>query len=303
MDRIILWLQSFLSIIKTFDVRDIIDIFCVTLVIYFLIKFIRDTKAVQLLKGAALLTFLYFISTVLNLTMFSAILRTFMEFGVLIIIIIFQPEIRRALEKIGTGKFLKKFGFTSQDDTEKLAEIKRKNVNDVVSMARSFSKKKVGALVVFERETKLGDIANTGTIVDATSSVSLLGNMFFNKAPLHDGAVIIRDGRVYAAGCILPLTRKNEDVDSNLGTRHRAAIGMSEESDAAVVIVSEETGTISLAYQGRLRRLEDADELLQCLEPLIVPEYAKADLVDYIPIFSSIRKDKKSNNGKEKEEN
>lgn len=303
MDRIILWLQSFLSIIKTFDARDIIDIFCVTLVIYFLIKFIRDTKAVQLLKGAALLTFLYFISTVLNLTMFSAILRTFMEFGVLIIIIIFQPEIRRALEKIGTGKFLKKFGFTSQDDTEKLAEVKRKNVNDVVSMARSFSKKKVGALVVFERETKLGDIANTGTIVDATSSVSLLGNMFFNKAPLHDGAVIIRDGRVYAAGCILPLTRKNEDVDSNLGTRHRAAIGMSEESDAAVVIVSEETGTISLAYQGRLRRLEDADELLQCLEPLIVPEYAKADLVDYIPIFSSIRKDKKSNNGKEKEEN
>ncbi|MEF2919975.1 MAG: diadenylate cyclase CdaA [Acutalibacteraceae bacterium] len=303
MDRIILWLQSFLSIIKTFDARDIIDIFCVTLVIYFLIKFIRDTKAVQLLKGATLLTFLYFISTVLNLTMFSAILRTFMEFGVLIIIIIFQPEIRRALEKIGTGKFLKKFGFTSQDDTEKLAEVKRKNVNDVVSMARSFSKKKVGALVVFERETKLGDIANTGTIVDATSSVSLLGNMFFNKAPLHDGAVIIRDGRVYAAGCILPLTRKNEDVDSNLGTRHRAAIGMSEESDAAVVIVSEETGTISLAYQGRLRRLEDADELLQCLEPLIVPEYAKADLVDYIPIFSSIRKDKKSNNGKEKEEN
>lgn len=303
MDRIILWLQSFLSIIKTFDVRDIIDIFCVTLVIYFLIKFIRDTKAVQLLKGAALLTFLYFISTVLNLTMFSAILRTFMEFGVLIIIIIFQPEIRRALEKIGTGKFLKKFGFTSQDDTEKLAEVKRKNVNDIVSMARSFSKKKVGALVVFERETKLGDIANTGTIVDATSSVSLLGNMFFNKAPLHDGAVIIRDGRVYAAGCILPLTRKNEDVDSNLGTRHRAAIGMSEESDAAIVIVSEETGTISLAYQGRLRRLEDADELLQCLEPLIVPEYAKADLVDYIPIFSSIRKDKKSNNGKEKEEN
>lgn len=303
MDRILLWLQSLLSIIKTFEVRDIIDIVCVTMVIYFLIKFIRDTKAVQLLKGAILLTLVYFISTLLNLTMFSAFLRTFMEFGVLIIIIIFQPEIRRALEKIGTGKFLKKFGFTNQDDSEKLAETKRKNVNDVVAMARSFSKKKIGALVVFERDTKLGDIANTGTIVDATSSVSLLGNMFFNKAPLHDGAVIIRDGRVYAAGCILPLTRKNEDVDVNLGTRHRAAIGMSEESDAAVVIVSEETGTISLAYQGRLRRLEDADQLLQHLESLIVPEYAKSDLVDYIPIFSSIRKDKKSNDGKEKEEN
>ncbi len=301
MDRISSWIQSFLSIIKTFEIRDIIDIVCVTMVIYFLIKFIRDTKAVQLLKGAILLTFIYFVSTVLNLTMFSAFLRTFMEFGVLIIIIIFQPEIRRALEKIGTSNFLRKFGFTNQDDSEKLAEAKRKSVNDVVAMARTFSKKKVGALVVFERDTKLGDIVNTGTIVDATSSVSLLGNMFFNKAPLHDGAVIIRDGRVYAAGCILPLTKKNEDVDVNLGTRHRAAIGMSEESDAAVVIVSEETGAISLAYQGRLRRLEDADELLQRLEPLIVPEYAKADLVDYIPIFSSIRKDKKSNNGKEKE--
>lgn len=127
--------------------------------------------------------------------------------------------------------------------------------------------------------------------------------MFFNKAPLHDGAVIIRNGKVYAAGCILPLTKRNQDVDVNLGTRHRAAIGMSEESDAVVVVVSEETGGISVACQGRLNKMEDSDELNSKLERLILPEYSKNDFVDYIPIFSSIRKDKKSSNGKEEKEN
>ncbi|MEE0858071.1 MAG: diadenylate cyclase CdaA [Acutalibacteraceae bacterium] len=300
MDTILSWFQSFLSVIKTFEIKDVVDIVCVTFVIYALIKFVRDTKAVQLLKGATLLIMVYLVATFFNLTMLSALLRMFVEFGVLIVIIIFQPEIRKVLEKIGRSNFSKSFGFSNSDDAEILIEAKKKCVNDVVAMAKNFSKKKVGALIVFEQETKLGDIINTGTIVDAAPSVSLLGNMFFNKAPLHDGAVIVRDGRIYAAGCILPLTKKNEDVDVNLGTRHRAALGMSEESDAVVVVVSEETGGISLAYQGRLIKMEDSEELKTRLERLIVPEYAKSDLVDYIPIFSSIRKDRKSTNEKEK---
>lgn len=303
MDIILSWFQSFLSVIKTFELKDVIDILCVTLVIYALIKFVRDTKAVQLLKGAILLILIYVISAFLNLTMFTAILRMFMEFGVLIIIIIFQPEIRNVLEKIGRSKISKTFGFSNQDEAEKIYEINKKCIKDVVTIAKNFSKKKVGALIVFERETKLGDIINTGTILDAEPSVSLLGNMFFNKAPLHDGAVIIRNGKVYAAGCILPLTKRNQDVDVNLGTRHRAAIGMSEESDAVVVVVSEETGGISVACQGRLNKMEDSDELNSKLERLILPEYSKNDFVDYIPIFSSIRKDKKSSNGKEEKEN
>jgi len=299
MDAILSWFQSFLSVIRTFEIRDVIDIVCVTLVIYALIKFVKDTKAMQLLKGAAILILIYGISAFLNLTMFTALLRMFMEFGVLILIIIFQPEIRNVLEKIGRNKISRSFGFSSQDAEEKLYEKSKRCVNAVVSISKNFSKKKVGALIVFERQTKLSDIINTGTIVDAEPSVPLLGNMFFNKAPLHDGAVVIRDFRVYAAGCILPLTKRNEDVDVNLGTRHRAAIGMSEESDAVVVVVSEETGSISLVYQGRLKKMEDSDQLYTQLERLVIPEYSKADLVDYIPIFSSIRKDRKSANGKE----
>ena len=180
---------------------------------------------------------------------------------------------------------------------------KRKCINDVVAVSNSFSSKKIGALIVFEQQTKLGDIIDTGTVIDAASSVSLLGNMFFNKAPLHDGAVIIRDGRVYAAGCILPLTRKNRDVDVNLGTRHRAAIGMSEDSDAVVVVVSEETGAISLVHKGRLQKMRDSEELREYLQKLMLPENSRNDFKDYIPIFSSIRKDRKNINGKGKKEN
>lgn len=296
METILSWFQSFLSVIKTFEVKDAVDIICVTAVIYAIIKFVRDTKAVQLLKGLVLFLVVYFISTLFNLTMFSTILKTFVEFGVIILIIVFQPEVRNALEKIGRSKFSKKLGFSISDENEAFTELKRKCVRDVVSIASSFSRKKVGALIVFERETKLGDIIKTGTIVDALPSVSLFGNMFFNKAPLHDGAVIIRNGRVYSAGCILPLTRKNADVDVNLGTRHRAALGMSEESDAVIVVVSEETGNISLAYHGRLIKMEDSNELNARLETLVVPEYTKNDIADFIPIFSAIRKDKKITN-------
>ncbi len=296
MESVMLWFQSFLSVIKTFQVKDAVDILCVTAVIYAVIKFVRDTKAVQLLKGAVLFIVVYFISSLFNLTMFSTLLKMFMEFGVLIIIIVFQPEIRNALEKIGRSKFSKSLGFSTVDEDEKLIERNRKCIKDVSMVARSFSKQKVGALIVFERETKLGDIINTGTIIDALPSVSLFGNMFFNKAPLHDGAVIIRGGKIYSAGCILPLTKRNSEVDVNLGTRHRAAIGMSEESDAVVVVVSEETGNISLVCHGKLTRMEDSLELQDKLEQLLLPEYTKNDIADFIPIFSAIRKEKKTAN-------
>ena len=303
MDMFFSWFQSFVSVVKTFEIKDVVDILCVTFIIYTLIKFIRDTKAEQLLKGAALLIFIYLLATLFHLTMLSALLKMFVEFGVLIILIIFQPEIRNGLEKLGRNKISKTFGFSTTDDEGELNMAKRKCINDVVAVSNSFSSKKIGALIVFEQQTKLGDIIDTGTVIDAASSVSLLGNMFFNKAPLHDGAVIIRDGRVYAAGCILPLTRKNRDVDVNLGTRHRAAIGMSEDSDAVVVVVSEETGAISLVHKGRLQKMRDSEELREYLQKLMLPENSRNDFKDYIPIFSSIRKDRKNINGKGKKEN
>ena len=303
MDMLLSWFQSLLSVVKTFEIKDVVDILCVTFIIYTLIKFIRDTKAEQLLKGAALLIFIYLVANIFHLTMLSALLKMFVEFGVLIILIIFQPEIRNGLEKLGRNKISKTFGFSTTDDEGELNMAKRKCINDVVAVSNSFSSKKIGALIVFEQQTKLGDIIDTGTVIDAASSVSLLGNMFFNKAPLHDGAVIIRDGRVYAAGCILPLTRKNRDVDVNLGTRHRAAIGMSEDSDAVVVVVSEETGAISLVHKGRLQKMRDSEELREYLQKLMLPENSRNDFKDYIPIFSSIRKDRKNINGKGKKEN
>lgn len=296
MEAIGAWFESFFAVMRTFEIKDIIDILCITIVIYAIIKFVRETRAEQLLKGVLILLLVYALSFAFNLTMFTALLKNFFEFGVIILFIIFQPEIRKALERIGRSKLSKGFSFSSQEDSEKIVQAKKKIIQDVADACIIFSRSKVGALIVFERSTKLGDIINTGTILDAASSVAVIGNLFFNKAPLHDGAMIIRDGKIYAAGCILPLTKKNEDVDINLGTRHRAGLGMSEESDAVVIIVSEETGNISMAYKGRLSRLNDREEMVKMLEKFILPADTKTDIVDLIPIFSSKRKEKR--NGK-----
>ena len=305
MEIILLWFRSLFAVIKTFELKDAVDILCVTFIIYILIKFIRDTKAVQLLKGAVTLLIVYMLASFFNLTMLSALLRMFVEFGVLIILIIFQPEIRNGLEKLGRNRFSKTIGLgisnpSSDDD---IIATEKKCIDDVVAISNKFSNEKTGALIVFEQETKLREIIDTGTILDARPSVSLFSNMFFNKAPLHDGAVIIREGRIYSAGCILPLTSRNNEVDVNLGTRHRAALGMSENSDAVVVVVSEETGSISLVHKGRLKKMEDSEELREKLAELILPQKAKTEFVDYIPIFSSIRRDKKSEDRKKNEEN
>lgn len=288
------WFNNFLTIMRTFEIKDIVDIVCITLVIYALIKFVRETRAEQLLKGVIILVFIYMLSYIFGLTMFTALLQNFFEFGVIILFVIFQPEIRKALERIGRSKISKRFSFlSSSDNTSEIIATEKKTIQDVADACVIFSRSKVGALMVFERTTKLGDIINTGTVIDASSSVAIIGNLFFNKAPLHDGAVIFRNGKIHAAGCILPLTKKNEDVDPNLGTRHRAGLGMSEESDALVIIVSEETGNISMAYRGRLSRIENREELVESMERIILPTETKSDIVDLIPIFSSKRKEKK----------
>ena len=198
-------------------------------------------------------------------------MRTFFEAAVVVIAIIFQPEIRKALEQMGRNNTYKKYIkiFTKHHKGDEWRKAVEKSIVDAADTAVLFSRSKTGALLVFERETMLSDIAATGTIIDAETSVALFGNIFFNKAPLHDGASIIRDGKLFAAGCILPLT-SNPNVDINLGTRHRAGLGISEQSDAVVLIVSEETGVISLAVNGILLREFTREELIKKLEQFLI---------------------------------
>lgn len=263
--------NSILSIIKTIQLRDIVDILAIALLIFGLFKLIQETRAVQLLKGVIMLLIVYFLSSLFGLVMLSSLLRTFFEAAVVVIAIIFQPEIRKALEQMGRNNTYKKYIkiFTKHHKGDEWKKAVEKSIVDAADTAVLFSRSKTGALLVFERETMLSDIATTGTIIDAETSVALFGNIFFNKAPLHDGASIIRDGKLFAAGCILPLT-SNRNVDINLGTRHRAGLGISEQSDAVVLIVSEETGVISLAVNGILLREFTREELIKKLEQFLI---------------------------------
>lgn len=264
-------IQTVISILKTIEIRDIIDIMSVALIIFSLLTLVRETRAAQLLKGIVVLFIIYIISSLFRLMMLSALLQMLFEGAVLLVAIIFQPEIRKYLEQMGRNNTYKKyFKFIAQrGKSDEWKKNVQKSISDAADTAMLFSRSRTGALLVFERETKLSDIAATGTIIDATTSVALFGNIFFNKAPLHDGASIIRDGKLYAAGCILPLT-DNKSVDINLGTRHRAALGISEQSDAIVLVVSEETGIISLAINGVLLRNFNRNSLAEKLEELLI---------------------------------
>lgn len=272
--------QQLLSIIKTIQFRDVVDILAIALIIFGLFRLMRETRAIQLLKGILVLVVIYFFASLFQLVMLSSLLRVFFEASVVVIAVIFQPEIRKALEQVGRNKNWKKYlsifsgKFAKTDEWEKAV---RKSIEDVADTSVLFSRSKTGALMVFERETMLSDIAATGTIINAETSVALFGNIFFNKAPLHDGASIIRDGKLYAAGCILPLT-DNKNVDINLGTRHRAALGISEQSDCVVLVVSEETGVISLACNGVLTRDYTRESLVRKLSELLLDDETEEDI-------------------------
>ena len=266
-----LW-DTFVALLHTFSLSDALDVLLVSFIIYNGIKLIRETRAEQLVKGIIILMGVYAASVVIHLNMMRTLLDYFFNFTIIVLLVIFQPEIRRALEQIGRSKLGGKYWFQiSSEEAEKALQKKRKCLNAVVEASGKFQKSKTGALMVFEMQTKLGDIIDTGTIVNAEPSVPLIGNIFWNKAPLHDGAMVIRDGVIYAAGCILPLT-KSDTVSVDLGTRHRAAIGMSENSDAVVVVVSEETGQISIAVNGVLTRNYTRETLQSALEALLLPE-------------------------------
>lgn len=239
--------------IKNISIASVLDILVVAYIFYKGYMLIRETRAEQLLKGILFILALIPISYLLELRVVYTILNKTITIGVLSIVIIFQPEIRRALEHLGRSTFFDRHILDNEEIIEKV-------ISEIVIAVDSLSQSKTGALLVIEQNTGLGEIIATGTNVDAIVSSALLENIFVVNTPLHDGATIIRGDRIVSSGCVLPLT-SNNTISKKLGTRHRAAMGVSETSDALVIIVSEETGTISLAVNGRLERNFSRDEL------------------------------------------
>ena len=285
-------IENFFAIMRTFQLKDAVDIISIGFIIYYLIKLVRETRAVQLVKGIFILLVLYGFAYMFKLTMLTAMLNRFFEFAVLVLFIVFQPEMRKVLEQLGRSNYTYrriKNVFTDSSNEEDILK-QKKTISVFVNAVMQLHSTKTGALIVFERRTRLGDIANTGTIINATPSLMMIGNIFFNKAPLHDGAMIVRDNMIYAAGCILPLTH-NKKVDDNLGTRHRAALGVSEESDAVVVVVSEETGSVSIALNGELTRDYTRESLTNELNRLLID--SETEVPEKFSFLSNGRKEKK----------
>ena len=287
------WWEWMVSIAMNFQFKDAVDIIIVAFLIYGVVKLVRETRAGQLVKGLFLLVVLFIISSYFNLVMVSRVLAYFFQFAFVAILIVFQPEIRKALEQVGRNNVGQSIAavVTGRDRSYDRAQI-RKAINAVVDGVGILQQLKMGALIVFERKTKLGDIIETGTQINCEPSGQIVGNIFFNKAPLHDGAMIIRDGMIHAAGCILPLT-KNTSVSAELGTRHRAALGVSEESDAVVVVVSEETVQISVAVNGVLACRFTRDTLRDVLEGYLIPQEEASTVRRKFDVLKSKRTVKK----------
>ena len=249
-------------VISNIRIFDILDILIVAFLIYKGIGFLRETRAGQLVKGIAVLLIAYLFSNWFDLTVLKWLLSLIVDSAIIALAVIFQPELRRVLEKVGQTGISHTQIFDSE--TEQLNSC----IDSVAKAARSMQESKTGALIVFERQTQLGEIINTGTVIDAKPSPSMICNIFFHNSPLHDGALIIRKSRLYAASCLLPLSQ-NPDIPASLGTRHRAGVGMTENSDAVVLVVSEETGNISIICNGRIKRnyngASAADELRRLL--------------------------------------
>ena len=251
-------------------VRDILDMAIVAFVFYKILILMKSTRAASLLKGVLVFLAALMLSFVLEMRSITFIMRSLVNWGVLALVILFQPEIRRILEEVGSRRFIAFFSRTEAGTAVEQA------IDQTVLACTEMSQSRTGALIVFERENLLDDMVRSGTVLDAAVSSELLKNIFFVKAPMHDGAVIVRNGRVLGAGCMLPLS-KNVNLSRDLGMRHRAGIGMSENADAVVVIVSEETGSISVAIGGMLKRHLKPETLANILRNELLPQEADED--------------------------
>lgn len=261
-------MENFLNnIMSSIGVTDVLDILIVAFLVYKALGFIRETRAEQLAKGLLLLVIATVLSDFFHLYTLHWLLSGLMTVGLIAIVVLFQPELRRALEHLGRSRFANIMNDIDKDEAKRM-------VQEMVRAIETMSSSKTGALMVIEREITLNDIVETGTVIDAFISAEMIGNVFYEGAPLHDGALIIRGDRLYAAGCVLPLTQ-NKELNKELGTRHRAGIGITENSDALVIIVSEETGVISLAQNGQLTRFIETKRIEKILLNMYLQEDKK----------------------------
>lgn len=279
--------DSFFSVIKTIEVVDIIDVLLLSYIIYVLLKLIRETRAGQLIKGIVLLVVGYLICRYMQLKTITYILEQTLDIGLIAMLVLFQPELRRALEKVGRTKIGPRF-FGFGETTDELSKKWNNSIEAICDSCVELSASCTGALIVVERQVKLGEQIETGTIMNAVPSKEVFGNIFYPKTPLHDGAVIMRDGIILAAACFLPKPQKEELVNKKLGSRHRAAIGMSENSDAVVIVVSEETGQISVAMNGVLTRDYTHEKLKTLLTEELITK--QQDIIQLSKKYASSRK-------------
>lgn len=274
-------LSRSVNYLSTMGISDFLDIIIVAYLIYKAIGFVRRTNSNNLAKGLVVFLLALWGSDIFSLTMINFLLRKTAELGLIALLILFQPELRRLLERMGSG-------FASGRSSS--GTVMDSAISQTVQACCDMSASKTGALIIFERGVALNSIISTGTVINADTTAELLKNMFFNKAPLHDGAVIIRDGRIEAAGCVLPLTQRT-NLSKDLGMRHRAGIGLSEESDAVIIVVSEETGAISVAMDGMLKRHLNGEALDKLLRGELIREEdstEKHGLMDNIRNFFKV---------------
>ena len=289
LSEIVSFFQQAVVVVSSFRFVDFLDIFLVALIVYGVVRLVRETRAMQLFKGIALFAVIYIVIQVLDMQASSYIFHAIAANGLICLVVIFSPEIRHILETFGrsSSSLFSALSYTlnsRQELSEKLSGM----ITEVCRGCSDMSDKKIGALIVFERNTMLGSVVSTGTQVNADVTEELLGTIFFPKTPLHDGAAVIRMNSLVSAGCILPLT-KNNSLSKELGTRHRAAIGLSEESDAVIVVVSEETGSISVVEKGKITRGLTASQLNEYLRTALIPQEEGSRS----KIFSKIVKSKK----------
>jgi diadenylate cyclase len=274
--------SNFKNLIATIGFWDVVDILVVAAIIYLVLVFVRRNNSHNVVRGIVILLAVFALANLLNLKMVTFLLQRTLELGLLALVIIFQPELRRLLERMGSGIGRSRYTFGSVVDMA---------VAQTALACKDMAESRTGALIIFERSINLNDIINTGTIINSDVTAELIKNLFYDKAPLHDGAIIIRDGRIIAAGCVLPLT-KSTNLSKDLGMRHRAGIGLSEQSDAIVVIVSEEAGAVSIAMNGTLKRHLDNETFEKILRNELVTD-EKAEDNSITAVLKKIFKPKK----------
>lgn len=265
-------IADIVNILRTIEIPDIIDILFLTFIVYKLIKLIRETRAGQLIKGIMLVVIAYLVCNTLKLKTLSFLLDKTLNLGFIAIIVMFQPELRRALEKIGRTSIPQLNQLFAGENADSIKAQWSVAIDAICDACEDLSATATGALIVMERQTRLGEQIDTGVVMDALPTKELFENIFYVKTPLHDGAVIMREGKILAAACFLPKPQKEELINIKFGSRHRAAIGMSENSDAVVIIVSEETGTISVAENGQMTRDYNKDTLKKLLREKFISE-------------------------------